>query len=127
MAIAFLIGRIIFGGYFLLNAYNHLVNSGHMVGYAQSKGVPAPKLAILGSGILLLIGGVSMVLGLYPLIGVIALVVFLIPVSFKMHDYWKIQDPMVRMSERISFQKNMALLGAALMMLAISTPWIWSV
>jgi hypothetical protein len=64
---------------------------------------------------------------LYPLIGVIALVVFLIPVSFKMHDYWKIQDPMVRMSERISFQKNMALLGAALMMLAISTPWIWSV
>lgn len=127
MAIAFLIGRIIFGGYFLLNAYNHLVKGSHLVGYAQSKGVPAPKLAILGSGILLLIGGVSMVLGLYPLIGVIALVVFLIPVTFMMHDYWKIQDPMARMSERISFQKNMALLGAALMMLAISTPWIWSV
>lgn len=127
MAIAFLIGRIIFGGYFLLNAYNHLVKGGHLVGYAQSKGVPAPRLAIAVSGILLLIGGVSMILGLYPLIGVIALVVFLIPVTFKMHDYWKIQDPMARMSERIAFQKNLALLGAALMTLAISMPWIWSV
>jgi uncharacterized membrane protein YphA (DoxX/SURF4 family) len=98
-----------------------------MVGYAQSKGVPAPKLAITGSGILLLIGGASMVLGLYPLIGVIALAVFLIPVTFMMHNFWKIQDPVARMGERISFQKNMALLGAALMMLAISTPWIWSI
>lgn len=127
MAIVFLIGRIIFGGYFLLNAYNHLVKGGHMVGYAASKRVPSPKLAIVVSGILLLIGGISMVLGLYPLIGVIALVVFLIPVSFIMHAFWKIQDPMARMGERIAFQKNMALIGAALMMLAISTPWIWSV
>ncbi len=127
MAIVFLIGRIIFGGYFLLNAYNHLVKGGHMVGCAASKGVPSPKLAIVVSGILLLIGGISMVLGLYPLIGVIALVVFLVPVSFMMHAFWKIQDPMARMGERINFQKNMALIGAALMMLAISTPWIWSV
>ena len=127
MAIVFLIGRIIFGGYFLLNAYNHLVKGGHMAGYAASKGVPSPKLAIFVSGVLLLIGGVSMVLGLYPLIGVIALVVFLIPVSFMMHAFWKIQDPMARMGERIAFQKNMALIGAALMMLALSTPWIWSV
>ncbi len=98
----------------------------HLVGYAQSKGVPSPKLAIFVSGLLLLIGGVSMVLGLYPVIGVIALVVFLIPVSFKMHAYWKIQDPMGRMSEQVAFRKNMGLLGAALMMLAIATPWMYS-
>lgn len=126
MAIAFLIGRILFGGYFLLNAYNHLVKGGHMVGYAQSKGVPAPKLAIFVSGLLLLIGGLSILLGVYPVIGVIALAVFLIPVSFKMHAYWKITDPMGRMGEQIQFRKNIALLGAALMLLAIATPWMYS-
>lgn len=127
MAVVFLVGRIIFGGYFLINAYNHLVKGGHMVGYAASKGVPAPRLMITLSGILLLIGGISMVLGMYPLIGVIALVLFLLPVTFVMHNYWKIQDPMARMGERVNFQKNFALIGAALMMLAISSPWIWSV
>lgn len=127
MAILFLIGRIIFGGYFLLNAYNHIFKSAHMIGYAQSKGVPSPKLAIIGSGIVLTIGGLSMLLGLYPVVGVIALALFLIPVSFKMHDFWKIQDPMARMGERIQFEKNMALLGAALMLLAIATPWVYSI
>ncbi len=127
MAIAFLIGRIIFGGYFLLNSYNHLVHSGHMVGYAQSKGVPSARLAIVASGILLLIGGLSVVLGYCPLIGAIALIVFLVPVTFKMHDFWKIQDPMARMGERIAFEKNLALIGAALMMLAVSVPWPYSI
>lgn len=96
-----------------------------MIGYAQSKGVSSPKLAILGSGILLLIGSLSIILGYQPIIGVIALALFLIPVSFKMHAFWKIQDPMAKMNERINFEKNMALLGAALMILAI-TVWTYS-
>jgi len=109
-----------------MNAYNHLVKGGHMVGYAASKGVPLPKLAIFVGGILLLIGGLSVVLGVYPVIGVIALVVFLVPVTFKMHAYWKIQDPMARMSEEVGFKKNVALIGAALMLLAVATPWVYS-
>ncbi len=126
MALAFLVGRIIFGGYFLKNAYNHLVHTGHMIGYAQSKGVPSPKLSIKGSGILLLIGGFSMVTGMYTFWGSIALIVFLIPTTFVMHAYWKIQDPMGKMGERIAFEKNLALLGAALITFAMATPWMYS-
>ena len=126
MAIAFLIGRIIFGAYFLKNAYNHIFHSGHMIGYAQSMGVPAPKVAIIGSGILLAFGGLSMLLGVYTCWGALAIILFLVPVSFKMHPYWKIQDPAAKMNERITFEKNMALIGAALMTLAISTPWMYS-
>lgn len=126
MAIIFLFGRILFGGYFLLNAYNHITKSAHMVGYAQSKGVPSPKIAIIGSGILLLIGGLSIVLGVYPILGIIAVVLFLIPVTFKMHAFWNIQDPMARMSEEVAFNKNIALIGAALMLVMIATPWVYS-
>ncbi len=126
MALVFLIGRIIFGGYWLMNAYNHLFKSAGMVGYAQMKGVKSPKMAIIGSGILLLLGGISMLLGISPKIGVILLVIFLLGVSFKMHAYWKIQDPMQRMGDYVGFYKNMALIGALLMILMIQTPWLYS-
>ena len=36
---------------------------------------------------------------------------------FMMHAFWKVQDPMAKMSERVNFTKNMALLGAALILL----------
>ena len=126
MVFAFLIGRILFGGFFLKNAYKHLVKTNAMVGYAASKGVPSPALAIRVSGVLLLIGGLSMIFGVYTFWGAIAIALFLIPVSFKMHPFWKVQDPMGKMGECVQFDKNMALLGAALMTMAIATPWLYS-
>jgi len=126
MEIAFLIGRIIVGVYYLFNAASHFMQLEMMSGYAGSKGVPAPKSAVAGSGLLLLIGGLSILLGYQPLIGVIALVLFLLPVTFMMHNFWAIEDPQMKMSDMVNFMKNMALLGSALMFLAIPTPWPFS-
>lgn len=123
METAFLIGRIILGIYYLFNASNHFRRLGMMSGYAASKGVPAPRLFVVVTGILLLIGGVSMLLGLWPVIGVAALVAFFIPVSFWMHNFWAVRDPMAKALEMVNFTKNMALLGSALMFLAIPQPW----
>jgi putative oxidoreductase len=126
MNIAFLIGRIIYGGYFVWNAVNHFRNLEMMSGYARSKGTPAPKLAVAGTGILLLVGGLSTLLGVYPVLGVILLVIFLLGVSIKMHNFWAVQDPQMKMMETVNFTKNMALLGATLMLLVISKPWPFS-
>jgi uncharacterized membrane protein YphA (DoxX/SURF4 family) len=123
MDVLFLVGRIILGGYYLFNAFNHFSRMGMLSGYAASKGVPAAKLATVVSGLLLLVGGLSILLGVYPGVGVTALVVFFIPVSFWMHNFWAVQDPMQKMVEMVNFTKNMALLGAALMLLAIPQPW----
>lgn len=125
MNILFLIGRIIFGGFFLYNSYKHLHNNAGMISYAQFKGVPMPKLAIIGSGILILLGGFSMITGLYPKLGVLCIALFLIPVTFQMHAYWK-EEGEARTMQHIQFNKNMAILGAALMLLAIPTPWPFS-
>jgi putative oxidoreductase len=122
-SILFLIGRIFFGGYFLMSAFNHFAHVGTLSGYTQSKGVPAPKLAVIATGILLLIGGLSVLFGLYPTIGAVALILFLVPVSFIMHAYWKVQDPQMKMAEMVNFMKNLALVGAALMLLFVSQPW----
>src|ERR1039457_195590 len=54
--IAFLVGRIIAGGFFLMNGFNHFAQLNMMTGYAKSKGIPAPALAVGGSGVLLFYG-----------------------------------------------------------------------
>jgi DoxX. len=127
MDILFLVGRIILAGYFLFSGINHFMRLGMMAGYAKMKGVPLPSVAVALTGLILTLGGLSILLGVYPLVGIILLVVFLIPVSFMMHDFWKVQDPQMKMGEMINFMKNMALLGALLMLSAIPTPWPFSV
>lgn len=126
MEYLFPLGRLIFGGFFVNAAYNHFTNVGMMAGYSASKGVPAPKLAVVGSGLLLLAGGLGVILGFQVQWALLCLVLFLVPTSFIMHAYWKVTDPMARMGERVNFQKNMALLGAVLMMYALATPWAMS-
>jgi len=126
MAIAFLIGRIILGVYYLYSAVHHFMGIKMMSGYAASKGVPAPTLAIGGSGLLLLLGSLSILLGYQPYIGAIMIVVFLVPVAFMMHNFWAVSDPQAKMGERINFMKDIALAASALMFLAIPTPWPFS-
>lgn len=109
-----------------MNAYNHFSKPQMLIGYAASKGVPSPKSAVLFAGLLLLIGGLGIVLGSFVTLALLALVVFLVPVTFMMHAYWKDADPNSKMSNRVNFYKNMALLGAVLMFLAIPQPWVFS-
>jgi uncharacterized membrane protein YphA (DoxX/SURF4 family) len=122
----FLVGRILLGGFFLLNAYNHFTAVSSMVPYAKSKGVPAPRMAILGSGLLIALGGLSILLGVKPKCGVLLLALFLVPVTFTMHNFWADQDQQTRQSNEVQFQKNLALLGASLMLLLVPEPWVLS-
>ena len=118
-----LIGRLLLGGFFINSGFKHFSNLTMMAGYSQSKGIPSPKAAVVFSGLLLLIGGLSILLGVYPTVGTLALVLFLVPVTFMMHAFWKVKDPMARMGETVNFTKNLALLGAALMLLGVPQPW----
>ena len=123
MDITFLIGRILVGLFYLMMAANHFMQLEMLSGYAASKGVPAPKLATLGTGVLLLIAALTILTGFQPVIGVAALVIFYLGVNFKMHNFWAIEEQQTKMMEMTQFMKNTALLGSALMYLAISTPW----
>ncbi len=124
--LAFIIGRILFGGFFLISAMNHFSKCAMLAEYSKSKGVPSPKLAVFVSGLLLLVGGLGVIFGVYIKFAVLALALFLIPVSFFMHAFWKDQDPNMKMMNRVNFLKNMALLGASLLILSLPTPWFFS-
>jgi putative oxidoreductase len=122
MSIAFLAGRIIVGVFYLYNAWHHFFELGQLTEYAKSKGVPLPQLAVLGAGILLLAGGITILLGFFPEVGVAALVLFFIPVTFTMHNFWAVPEAQ-KAIQMINFTKNMGLMGSALMLLAIKKPW----
>jgi putative oxidoreductase len=85
--IALLIGRVIAGGFFLLNGVNHFAKLNVIAGYAKSKGTFAPALSVGGTGVILLLGGASLLSGYHPTIGVALLVVFLLGVSFSIHQF----------------------------------------
>ncbi|CAM3755858.1 MULTISPECIES: DoxX family protein [Tsukamurella] len=116
MDVVFLIGRILFAALFLLSAVGHFTAADGMAQYALSKKVPAAKAAVVGSGVIALLGGLSLVLGVWIDLGALLLIAFLLPVTVMMHDFWKAVDPQIKQTEMISFNKNMALIGGALIL-----------
>jgi uncharacterized membrane protein YphA (DoxX/SURF4 family) len=86
-----------------------------------------PETAVLVSALPLLVGGASLVLGVKPKYGALAIVAFLAGVSPVMHDFWRNENPQERTMNMINFMKNTALAGAALSLLAIEEPWDVSV
>ena len=123
----YVLGRAMFGGYFLYNGINHFLNERMMSQYAASKGVGAPDAAVTSSGALLAAGGLSVMAGVKPKQGLAAIIGFLVPVTLQMHRFWEETEPERRMNETINFGKNVALIGAALTMLQIAEPWPISV
>lgn len=123
MEIAFLIGRILFGGFFLMSGFGHMFGMKGMSSYAKAKGIPSPALAVFITGLLLLGGGAGIILGVYTEIALVLLLIFLVPVTFLMHQFWTEEDPQVRQAEQVNFLKNIALTGAVLMLFMIGVPW----
>jgi uncharacterized membrane protein YphA (DoxX/SURF4 family) len=127
MKIPFLIGRLIFGGFFIYNGIHHFQQRRNLAQYAQSKKVPVPDVAVTATGAAMIVGGASVLLGIKPKLGALAIIGFLAGVSPVMHDFWKAEDPNQRMNDMVNFGKNMALLGAALALIGVEEPWPASV
>lgn len=126
--IAHVIARLLFSAIFLKSAYGHLTKTKMTAGYAKAVGnVPMPEVATIVTGLMLLGGGLSILLGFHPRIGAALLFVFLVPTAFTMHGFWKIQDPMQRAGDEAHFWKDIALAGAALFIMADPHwPWPWT-
>lgn len=128
MEFLFLIARILFSMIFINSGLNHLTNVGPVSDYAAAKSVPMPKVTVFISGIMLLLGGLSVLFGFWVDIGALLLIIFLFPAAFMMHNFWAIEDPQERQNEQIHFFKDLALAGGAfilwyLYIVHVSLPW----
>lgn len=113
MGFFLLLARILFSAIFIQSGFGHIMNAGEMGEYAQNKNVPLPKVAVFVTGVMILLGGISILLGLWVNIGAWLLIVFLLPTAFIMHDFWTVEDPMDQQNEQIHFMKDIALAGGA--------------
>ena len=119
MDILLVIGRVLFALIFINSGIAHLTKLNDMTGYAQFKKVPAPKLAVIVTGLMLIIGALYIVFGVYADLGALLLAIFLVPSAFMMHNFWTIQDPQAKQGEMINFFKNLSLAGAALIIFVL--------
>ena len=113
MKLIVLLGRILFSLIFLISGFSHF--SSQSVAYANSQGVPAASFLVPASGILAIIGAISIIIGYKAKIGAWLIVVFLIPVTFMMHNFWTLTDPMMKQMQMAMFWKNISMLGGALL------------
>ena len=109
-----LVGRVLLSAIFILSGLNKIVGFSHTTEYMAAHGVPMPALWLLPAILLELAGGVSLLVGYYTRLGAVLLLVFLVPVTLVMHDFWTIEDAAARRIDMIMFMKNVAIAGGLL-------------
>jgi uncharacterized membrane protein YphA (DoxX/SURF4 family) len=95
-----------------------------MTQYAAHKGLPAPRLSVVASGAVLVLGGLSIVLGVLPLVGGAVVAAFLLGSAVLMHDFWAVPADQ-QQDEMTQFLKNAALAGGAIAFAALASQ-AWS-
>ena len=115
MEIILLVGRAIFGLYWVSAAIQNLLGLEKAAPNAGSHGVPFPKFSFIATAPVMILSGLSITFGFYSWVGAVALIAFLIPASILRHHFWDVEDRQEALGERRDFEKNMALIGACLL------------
>lgn len=118
MDVIVLIARVLFVAIFVASGIGHLLASDAMAGYAKYKNVPAPKFSVIASGVLMILGSISVLLGIWGDLGSLLLMVAILPIPFLMHRYWA-EDGEAKQNEQIQFNKTLSLVGGALALFAL--------
>jgi putative oxidoreductase len=109
----FVIGRVLFSLVFIVKPVEHFSQA--MIDHAARMGVPFASILVPLWGALGLLGGLSILLGYKATTGAWLLVLFLIPTTLYMHPFWNSQEAFSKMMHSYCSWKNLAMLGAALM------------
>ena len=113
MKYAVLLGRIFYSLIFVMASTGHF--SQGTIAFAASEGVPFASFTVPLSGVMALLGGLSVALGYKAKWGGLLLVLFLVPVTVMLHNFWVVKDPMMAQMQQAMFMKNIAMLGGALL------------
>jgi putative oxidoreductase len=115
--VLFLIGRILFVLIFVNSGLmGHLMGYRQSVEYTKSYNVPLAELGVPLTGIVAILGGLSVALGVWGDLGALLLAGFLLLITPLMHAFWRETDPMHRQNQMINFMKNVSMLGGALVL-----------
>lgn len=109
-------GRVMFSMIFIGSGImGHFVQMNDTIAYYESRGLKNGKPAVIGSGLIILAGGLMVLTGWHRFVGAGLLILFLLPAAFLIHCFWKDEDPHIQALEMANFMKNLSMAGAALL------------
>lgn len=106
-------GRFLYSLIFIISGVNHF--SSGSISYAASAGVPFADILVPISGVFAIVGGLSVLTGFHARFGALLLLMFLVPVTIIMHDFWSVQDAQMAQDQMIHFMKNLSMIGGAVL------------
>ncbi len=109
-----LVGRVLYAAIFIVAGPRHFTSAA--IASAADHGVPLARILVPASGLLAMVAGLSIAFGYHARWGAIGVIAFLIPVTVAMHDFWAVSDPELARLQVAMFMKNIALIGAALVL-----------
>jgi putative oxidoreductase len=108
-----LAGRQLFSVIFIIASAGHFTAG--TIALAAQHGVPMASMLVPVSGLIALAGGLSLLFGYRAKLGAWLLVVFLVPVTLTMHNFWAVSDPLMFQIQLTMFVRNLVLIGGALL------------
>ncbi len=112
------IGRLLLALIFIMSAVGKLQGWQGTAEMMADRGLPAPDVLLSIAVGLELVGAVLVVLGLYARWGATVLLLFLVPVSVIMHNFWAVPEDQAQ-GQMIQFMKNVSIAGGLVFLTAM--------
>ncbi len=111
--------RILVAAIFMMDALD-IIGQTLAAHEMAAHGVPAAliPLLIMTARALQLIAGLGLILGIYPRISAVALLLFLIPATLLAHSFWQVLGTPQYQVQLINFFRNVCMAGGLIFILA---------
>jgi putative oxidoreductase len=116
MDVLALAGRILFVMVFLSSGLMGHLGPGRsmLTQFAAARKIPSPGFLVPFSGLWIIVGSLSVLLGIYGDVGALMLALFVTATALLMHPYWREGEEQAKMMEQVQFNKDLGLAGGAL-------------
>lgn len=112
-----LIGRIFLSAIFIFEAIDSMLFFGKTKDAMTEHGLNWNQdLLLYGAIFMLTMGGIMVLLGYRSTLGALLLLLYWVPVTMIVHDFWNAQTNLDLRNESILFMKNFAIIGGLLML-----------
>lgn len=112
----YFVARLFIAAIFLFGAAGKFFNYDSMAGYMQSKGLTNIPALLYIAAFVELFGGIALVINYKAKLAALVLFLFLIPVTYIMHDFWNLTGP-EQMQNLVHFFCNIAIAGGLILVM----------
>ena len=114
-----LVGRLALAWFFLSEVYARAGAWEANVSLMAMKQIPVPPLLFALAILVMILGGLSLLLGFHVRPGAMLLFGFTVISSVLMHDYWHLKDAAARAADYEIFARNIAIAGGLLLVIGL--------